>query len=111
LKRGSCEKMIISIAKSGKSPLAPLFQSFPKRGTRSRKSGTTKYLPSKTLPSFLDHSPFEKGGQKGGFEVFHNFKGLGGFFDQGTKWQNPSKKLYKSNMRCAFFEIRGFPSS
>jgi hypothetical protein len=78
--KGRCEKMILSIANSGKSPLSPPFDHaqgmlFQRGGTCSRKSGIIN-LPSKTLPSFFDHSPFEKGGQKGGFEFFHSFGGI-----------------------------------
>jgi hypothetical protein len=68
--------MIISIANSGKSPLSPLFQRGELAVERAELPSTYRAI---LLPSFLHHSPFEKGGQKGGFEFFHSFGDLEGF--------------------------------
>ena len=54
--------------------------SFPKRGTRSQKRGIPKYLQSKIILFRLDHSPFEKGGQKGDLNFFTASGGKGGLF-------------------------------
>jgi hypothetical protein len=58
-----------SIANSEKSPLTPLFQRRELFVEREKFPNTYK---TKILLSFLDNSPFEKGGRKG-FEFFTAF--------------------------------------
>jgi hypothetical protein len=77
LTKGSCEKKIISIANSGKSPLSPLFQRGELAVERAELPNTHRaklYLPSWIIP------PLKKGDKKGDLNFFTASGDLGGFY-------------------------------
>src|SRR5215467_1140558 len=62
----SCEK-IMSPDRTRKISPDP---SFPKEGNSQPKETDSQILSQKIVLSVFDHSPFEKGGQQGDFDLF-----------------------------------------